>query len=145
MKLTKAQIKEFWSKVDKNGPNGCWLWKGGKIKGYGTIYLNGKTYRAHRIALVLTTGVMRCDLDGCHECDNPSCVNPSHLTWCSRKQNMQDAARRGRIRSQKQKLTPDQVRAIRKDPRLQSIIAADYGVDHSIVYKIKARIIWKYI
>lgn len=44
--------ERFWSKVDKNGDDQCWLWMGGKTtKGYGTFMLHpGKLVMAHRYA-----------------------------------------------------------------------------------------------
>lgn len=35
------RVRVFWSKVDKNGPNGCWVWTRSKRKGYGRVS-NGK-------------------------------------------------------------------------------------------------------
>lgn len=145
MELTERQIKNFWSKVDVRGPNDCWPWLGGTDRrGYGLVSLNNKSYRAPRITILLQTGEMPDpDLDACHCCDNPICVNPGHVSGCTRSQNMQDAARRGRIRSQKQKLTEAQVEAIRRDRRTQKVIAQEYGLDPSTVSKIKSGAIWK--
>lgn len=145
MQLTARQLKNFWAKVDKKGGDECWLWIGGTDRrGYGLISFNNKMYRAPRISILLHTGVMphpRCD--ACHSCDTPGCVNPLHLTECTRKRNMQDASSRGRIRSWKQKLTEEQVTAIRSDTRMQKDIAAAYGLDPSTVSKIKSSTIWK--
>lgn len=50
----------FWNFVDKNGPlhkvigSRCWIWKGGKIRGYGHFWCNGKTLKAHRFALQIS-------------------------------------------------------------------------------------------
>ena len=42
-------------------------------------------------------------------------------------------------------LTEEQVRAIRKDPRAQKIIAADYGLSQGQISRIKRRKKWKSI
>lgn len=32
--------KRFWAKVNKEGPNGCWIWKAGKnVDGYGCFHI----------------------------------------------------------------------------------------------------------
>src|SRR3990167_10305672 len=41
----------FWAKVDKNGPNGCWVWTASrKEKGYGQFLVKRKMHRTHRLA-----------------------------------------------------------------------------------------------
>jgi hypothetical protein len=147
MNLTERQLKNFWAKVDKKGKKECWLWLGGTDKrGYGLISINNKMYRAPRISLLLHTGEMPDpSCDACHSCDTPGCINPYHLSECTRTKNMQDASKRGRIHIWTQKLSEDQVRAIRADTRMQKIIATDHGLDPSTVSKIKSRAIWKYL
>jgi hypothetical protein len=147
MEVTNSLLRRFWSKVDKRGPSECWPWLGGTDrKGYGLIGIGDKTYRAPRLVLLFTSGEMPDPKkDACHCCDTPSCVNPTHVSECTRKKNMEDAARKGRVKSGKQKLTHAQVLEIRDDPRLNKQIALDYGLNQATVYKIKARIIWKNI
>lgn len=43
------------------------------------------------------------------------------------------------------RLTPAQVRAIRADPRVQRLIAAEHGISASVVSEIKARKAWKHV
>jgi len=56
-------------------------------------------------------------MEVCHHCDNPPCVNPSHLYVGTKQQNHDDMVRRGhQARGQKlpqTKLTDEQVREIR--------------------------------
>lgn len=88
----------FWKNVDVKGKDDCWPWKKGKTKlGYGSLWLDGKSLRAHRVALSLETGEPTdSDLCALHSCDNPSCCNPSHLRWGTHTENMQDAVLRKR-------------------------------------------------
>src|SRR5262249_15790731 len=40
-------LPSFWHKVDKQGPNGCWLWTGTRLSnGYGVISIKGRSVRA---------------------------------------------------------------------------------------------------
>ena len=72
--------KRFWAKVNKHGPDDCWEWIGRKsYDGYGTITLNKKSLRAHRVAFVLLKGQIPEGLVLDHLCRNRSCVNPEHL------------------------------------------------------------------
>ena len=92
------EADRFWARVDKSaGPDGCWLWLGGrKHNGYGTTRYRGKTARAHRVSFEMEAGRTPA-LYVLHRCDNPPCVNPSHLYEGTQKQNMADMIRRGRL------------------------------------------------
>lgn len=68
----------FWSQVDAMGV--CWEWTGAKMhKGYGTISINGRTCRAHRIAYESLVGPIPPGLVLDHLCRVHHCVNPDHL------------------------------------------------------------------
>lgn len=87
------------SKVDQDGPNGCWLWLGTKnAEGYGVTNLMAVSgdRLAHRISYHLNHGPILNGLVICHHCDNPSCVNPSHLYMGTAKNNVDDCVRRKR-------------------------------------------------
>ncbi len=62
-------------------PNtGCWLWIGStNTRGYGRIYVNGKTRPAHRLCYELLRGSIPPGLHLDHLCRVPCCVNPAHL------------------------------------------------------------------
>ncbi len=150
--MTKTERKRFWSRVDK-GPE-CWEWTGAltnnkKGLGYGRINLKGSYHLAHRISYRMKHGAIPNGLCICHTCDNRLCVRPSHLFIGTHKDNMIDCCTKGRIangsRSATSKLTETQVKAIQKDTRLHKEIAKDYGVDNSIISKIKTRKIWKHV
>jgi hypothetical protein len=97
----RSQVERFLSRIDKNGPvhprlgTACWIWKGAIAHGYGTITWNGKSSRAHRVSYLLAHGNPG-DLLVLHECDNPPCVNPSHLRLGTNADNMHDRDTRGR-------------------------------------------------
>lgn len=71
-------MDRFWSKVDKSGPGGCWLWTGGVgSSGYGNF---GKpTKLAHRVSYELEIGPIPEGMQLDHLCRVRTCVNPAHL------------------------------------------------------------------
>lgn len=71
------------------GLYGCRLWLGHRDKdGYGTIVVNSKRIKAHRFAYIQEYGEIPegCVIDH-YICDNPSCVEVSHLKATSQKNN----------------------------------------------------------
>lgn len=77
----------FWAKVEKLG-SGCWLWQGWtNVKGYGEVGRKGCAHLAHRFAFELERGPIPHGLNVHHECNNPRCVNPDHLTLMSRNEH----------------------------------------------------------
>jgi DNA-binding CsgD family transcriptional regulator len=79
-------------------PNGCWEWTGYKLLGYGAMRHGGrKVAKVHRIAYELWRGAIPEGMAVCHHCDNPPCFNPGHLFLGTRKDNMMDAGRKGRL------------------------------------------------
>lgn len=90
-----SDFHRFWSKVDIKGPDDCWNWIGSKCQGYGIFYLGNRRERSHRFI----TRIMGKNIKGLsvmHSCDNPSCVNPSHLSVGTQKDNSIDCVNKGR-------------------------------------------------
>lgn len=132
----------FWNKV-KRGP-GCWAWQAEiQWDGYGRYWNKGKTIPAHRFSWELGHGPIPKGMVVCHSCDVKGCVRPSHLFMGTQSENIQDAARKGRTRTVK--LTVDQVKKIRVDPRPHVEIAHQYGVVSSTISRTKSRHRWKHI
>ena len=126
---------------------GCWLWLGGKAKdGYGLMKIKQKSIPAHRVSYVLHKGKIPKGMFVLHSCDNPSCVNPDHLSVGTHKQNMLEARLRGRIKS---KLTAEEVSQIRDllscEIFSQTVIAKFYEVTQANVRAIANGKTWKHV
>lgn len=101
----------------------CWEWIGWHDGcGYGVFEYHKKTHKAHIVAYMVHTriDVIQPKSCVCHRCDNPPCCNPHHLWLGSQRENMQDAARKGRLgkgpkgeQHPKTTLTTREVRRIR--------------------------------
>lgn len=78
----------LWAKVDKNGPNGCWIFMGYKKRGYGRINVAGKIRQAHRISYSLVKGDIPHGLEIDHLCRNHACVRVDHLEAVSHHENI---------------------------------------------------------
>lgn len=135
---------EFWSMPEPN--SGCWLWLGSVSHGYGQTcgkFTGRKMIRAHRASWeafhdkpVPPGQVLR------HKCDVRSCVNPAHLELGSQRDNIMDAVKRGQ---HKHKLSVEDVQSIYLDGRVQRVIADEYGVTQTQIWRIKRRRTWKHI
>jgi HNH endonuclease len=150
--------QRLWDKVQKAGDDECWEWTGSRTQaGYGSISYKNRHHYAHRLIYELTHGPIPKNMLVCHTCDNPPCVNPSHLWIGTKGDNNRDMRDKGRdsthnaARGERQgsaKLTEQSVRAIRdlhqKGHSLQSL-AARFGVTSENIYIIVQRKSWKHI
>ena len=141
----------FWNKV-KRGP-GCWEWQASLAgRGYGTFSVGCRSegnMPSHRFVWELGHGTIPDGLCVLHECDNRKCVRPSHLFLGTKKENAQDAIRKGRLNqgehSKHSKLKNDEVHAIKKDDRVHAVIAQEYNVSRQAIDFIKNGKTWKHI
>jgi hypothetical protein len=144
-------VDKFFKRVEKT--EYCWNWTGPKRKGYGHVWVNGKTVRAHRASWMLVNGEIPDGLFVLHKCDNPSCVNPDHLYLGTHTDNMKDKVERDRCAHLDRRgelggrsvLTNEIVLSIRADSRINKDVAEHYGVDRSTISDIRRRKSWKHI
>jgi len=138
----------FYSKVQK-GP-GCWLWTGALHRSgnpanlpYGQFYYKGRPRRAHIVAFALKHGYIPKD-EVMHSCNTPLCVRDEHLSEGTRKENMEYAAKCGRLRvarPRRQKVTAEQIQEMRglaTSGMLHVDIAARFGIARNTVSDIVA-------
>ena len=154
--LSRSDIERFWDKVDKSGD--CWLWTACySRKGYGRFRYEGKLWQAHRISWTIHFGEIPTHdnfyntMCVCHHCDVPRCVQPSHLFLGSIADNISDRDRKGRTAQLKgelngrSKLTEKDVVFIRESSLAQAQLAAIFGVNRSVVSKVKSRKLWAHM
>lgn len=138
--------QRFSKKYRVNPATGCWDWTGAKCSGgYGNIMVSGKSTSAHRLSWRMHKAIPCDGLDVCHKCDNPGCVNPSHLFVGTEYDNMRDMRDKGRSTaggSWNSKLTPEKVLEILNDTRFYKVIAEEYGVHLQTVFGIKKGKYW---
>jgi hypothetical protein len=157
----------FWKKVNKDGPipshcpelGPCWIWTASLDKsGYGQIgtwTIRKSPMRAHRVAWFLTHGYFPKE-GVLHKCDNPPCVNPTHLFAGDQKANVRDAIAKGRDiicyggeRNPQSKLLENQVIEIlrigRENNQTQTAIAKQFGVSRRTVGFILSGERWPHV
>lgn len=143
----------FWLSVTKKQSDECWEWTGRRnADGYGVITVRShpvfrcREQLAHRVSWYLGAGSLPDGAQVLHRCDNPPCINPSHLWLGTPRDNMRDCAAKGRTggggprgeSSPHAKLTEEQVRRIRELAGIvaQRKIAKLFGVCQTTVGKI---------
>tara|TARA_R110000868_G_scaffold383225_1_gene650018 strand:+ start:528 stop:986 length:459 start_codon:yes stop_codon:yes gene_type:complete len=140
----------------KKNRKGCLIYQGYKNKdGYGMIWYideNGKRTSsvAPRMLYKLKLGIPDLNLQVCHKCDNPSCVNIEHLFLGTAKDNVNDMLHKGRgnhakgIKNGNSKLTLEVVEKIRKiEKKLsETEIKQKFGISKSTFYRIRKNQTW---
>ncbi len=175
--LTPKQERNFWAKVNKDGPlpdqtnphytgfGPCWVWTAATVFRYGQFSAGRRSLRAHRVAWVLANGQIPHNLDICHRCDVPNCVNSDHLFLGTNEDNSRDREIKGRgnqargdkngARTKRErwqasvKLNPAQVLEIRSlyatSKTSYHKLAAQFGVHFTTIGYVITRKIWTHI
>ena len=139
----------------------CIAWEGPLTpKGYGMTRLNVGMNQvgSHRVVYCVEHGLDLSDIAGQlvrHKCDNPSCVQPSHLELGTYQDNMDDKVKRDRSAKGEghgsSKLTEDQVRCIRdryvKGCKVngQNALAKEFGVRQNLIFRIVHNELWRHV
>lgn len=143
--LDEQFLGRFMSYVDMSGS--CWNWTNKTDgKGYGRFYdpRSMTTRRAHQLMFEAMHDFKPEEI--LHECDNTSCVKPTHLKAGTHTENMRDMAAKGR--SATTSLTPDDVRHIRTTyvagrGGTSGVLQKAYGISRHTVRQIALGETWK--
>lgn len=90
--IRELSLEALEANTEYDPASGCWVWRGAKSRaGYGL-----KLLQVHRVVAEIVHGF---DPDAdlvMHLCDVRGCINPDHLRWGSRSDNMRDMWAKGR-------------------------------------------------
>ena len=153
--ITKKDYKRFFSKVLKSrNIDGCWWWNGciNKKTGYGLFSIGMFRFSAHSF-LFLDKLENTKDIQFCHKCDNPGCVNPDHIFIGNAKENALDKIIKGRqSRGESHgisKMKESDVYDIKYTNKYIGLklfeIAKLFNVRYQNIYRIKNNKTWKHI
>ena len=128
----------------------CIVWTGYRdAKGYGRVWSNNRYALAHRVSYEINAGPIPANLCVLHKCDNPSCINPRHLTIGSQRDNIRDRDQKKRTargeENGRAKLSDSNVRDIRQSGETMRVIAARFGISCSRVSDIKNLKSWSHV
>lgn len=114
-----------------NDETGCWEWQCGKQRGYPRTSIGKHGAWAHRVVYLRHIGPIPDGWDLHHTCENPGCVNPTHLEPVDKVTHLRHHWRTRGPLSQEQIA---EIRRLGLDPSLrQQDIADRFGIPRTTV------------
>lgn len=152
--LTEEQ--RFFKRVNVGAPDECWEWTGSRNqKQWHGQWRNksGQIELTHRAAWRMFKCEIPPGMFVLHKCDNPICVNPSHLWLGTQSENCKDMWSKGRARPKSSigekhgmsKVNESIVREIRSSSLSGVELARQFGITTTTVCDIRKRRSWKHI
>jgi len=150
-------IDRFFRYVGRKQESGCILWTGCTTQGYGVIGCgvpgSKKMLRASHVSYELFVGPVPGGLFVLHKCDNPPCINPTHLFLGTQTDNMADKVTKNRHHKGEEhvsaKLSNEKVLAIRRRYAAREAnqyqLAAEYGVAQSLIWRVINKRVWTHV
>lgn len=155
-RTSRGEVLPWLLNAVKTCGNQCIFWPFSRNDaGYPKLWDGEKIVYAHRLSLRLHMGLTE-DPPSAVECrhvvcDNGhlGCINPRHLAWGDRQDNVDDMVRHKRHlfgeRHNMAKLNEAQVRAILSSNQTSRALAEEFGVSCGTVYEIRRRDSWGHI
>lgn len=145
--------KRFYRFIEQGSADECWEWRGNRNwQGYGRMSVASKNAAAHRVSYELHHGQIPAGLVVRHTCDNPPCVNPTHLLVGTHQENTEDARKRDRLTKGEEvaisRLTRNQVQAIREahaQGATKKGLARQYGVARFAIQQLLRGDTWAWL
>lgn len=149
--------EKFWGRVHKGAAEGCWEFSGAtNPAGYGLFLMQAPEKPgpwkntqliASRVAWMLANRAeVPAGMFVLHSCDNPPCCNPAHLRVGTHQDNMDDKATR--LRTNRAKLTPSGVAAIRRrrvGGATLAALSAEFGVSLTTIHRVCTGDGWRHV
>jgi len=130
----------------------CWKWTGIKSgNGYGQFWFNGANRPAHTMSYIIYKKMLPKKEVIMHTCDNPLCVNPTHLLDATYSENNQDRYDKGRDNKEygeahhNASLTEKEVVEIRTSTDRNKYLCAKYKVSAATICDIQKRRTWRHV
>jgi hypothetical protein len=143
VKVRKNVVESGDDKGGEMPPGDCWIWQlATNPKGYGSASFKGRSILAH--VLSIASRLQRLPTKNemvRHRCNNPACVNPSHLRLGSARDNAVDIQLNGSSRSFK--MNPEKVRRVRASFCSNLELAKMFNVSPSVISDIRAFKSWR--
>lgn len=151
-----GQALDFIAALTGVAEGACVYWPFGRFAdGYAAVQVNGRKWRAHRYICTRHRGLPPTPQhDAAHSCGRGhlACVNPRHVYWATRAENLADRERHGTVnrgqRNGQAKLTEAQARevlALRNTGAFQKGVAARYGVSRELIGRVWRRQAWAWL
>ena len=136
--------------------SGCWIFTGGSKNGFhGSLYYEGESEQAHRLAWMLIKGKIPDGLFVLHKCDVGMCVNPDHLFLGTQEDNIADMDSKGRSnrpqlgekngRALISSLDVIEIRKLHSEGMIYAELARRYNLSISAIARIVTRQSWSHI
>lgn len=132
-------VEEILWKFSRPNANGCLIWQlSTKVFGHGHINIRlpsgKKTSRnVHRWIYERLHGEIPAGKVVCHSCDEPACINPSHLFLGTQVENLRDAKTKGRHDHYLSPAQINEIRRLTKDGMSQRALGRLFGVAKSSI------------
>jgi HNH endonuclease len=151
-----SEYDRFFKRVKVGKGDECWVWTGSQ----NNTHWHGQWRNAaggieltHRASWRLLKGAIPEGACVLHRCDNPVCVNPSHLFMGSQSDNAHDMWNKGRAKPKANlgashgmsKVTEEIVLAIRASSESGVALAKKYGIRPTTVCDIRKRRTWDHV